>query len=141
MLADVLGFRRDGDHWEWRGAERGSTYPSTLPGDRAVGAGMIHHVAWSSTRMDDHAEWRRRVADAGARLRPVIDRFYFRSVYFREPTGVLFELATKGPGFAVDEPLETLGERLSLPPRFEPLRDRVEAVLTPLPNPRPVTSR
>jgi glyoxalase family protein len=66
----------------------------------------------------------------------VIDRFYFRSVYFREPSGVLFEIATIGPGFTVDEPLETLGERLSLPPSYEHLRERVEPLLTPLPNPR-----
>jgi glyoxalase family protein len=66
----------------------------------------------------------------------VIDRFYFRSVYFREPSGVLFELATIGPGFATDEPADKLGERLSLPPAFEHLRERVEPVLTPLPNPR-----
>ena len=67
---------------------------------------------------------------------PVIDRFYFRSIYFREPSGVLFEIATLGPGFTTDEPLEHLGESLSLPPKFEPLRERLEGVLTPLPNPR-----
>jgi glyoxalase family protein len=65
---------------------------------------------------------------------PVIDRFYFRSIYFREPSGVLFEIATIGPGFAVDEDAEHLGERLSLPPRFEALRPQLEATLTPLPN-------
>jgi glyoxalase family protein len=67
----------------------------------------------------------------------VIDRFYFRSVYFREPSGVLFEIATLGPGFTADEPLESLGESLSLPPAYEPLRERLEQVLTPLPDPRP----
>ena len=67
----------------------------------------------------------------------MIDRFYFKSVYFREPSGVLFELATIGPGFTTDEPLETLGERLSLPPLFEHLRDELEPVLTPLPDVRP----
>ena len=67
---------------------------------------------------------------------PIIDRFYFRSIYFREPSGVLFEIATVGPGFAADEPKEHLGERLSLPPAFEYLRAQVEANLTPLPNPR-----
>jgi glyoxalase family protein len=66
----------------------------------------------------------------------VIDRFYFRSIYFREPSGVLFEIATLGPGFTADEPLETLGEALSLPPAYEPLRERLEQVLTPLPAPR-----
>jgi glyoxalase family protein len=66
----------------------------------------------------------------------VIDRFWFRSIYFREPSGVLFELATLGPGFATDEPLEHLGEKLVLPPRFEPLRAEIEPRLTPLPDPR-----
>jgi glyoxalase family protein len=86
--------------------------------------------------MEEHAEWRNRVASAGARPTPVIDRFYFRSVYFREPSGVLFELATIGPGFATDEPAEHLGERLSLPPAFEHLRDQIEPKLTPLTDPR-----
>ena len=95
----------------------------------------MHHVAWAST-MEDHEAWRAAVERAGARPTPVIDRFYFRSIYFREPSGVLFEIATLGPGFATDEPLEHLGERLSLPPDFEHLRDRVEPLLTPLPNPR-----
>jgi glyoxalase family protein len=72
----------------------------------------------------------------GARPTPVIDRFYFRSIYFREPSGVLFEIATKGPGFAADEDPEHLGERLSLPPNFEHLRERVEQSLTPVPDTR-----
>jgi glyoxalase family protein len=87
--------------------------------------------------MDEHPAWRERIAAAGARPTPVIDRFYFRSIYFLEPSGVLFEIATMGPGFAVDEPVEMLGERLSLPPAFEPLRDRLEQILTPLPQTRP----
>jgi glyoxalase family protein len=83
--------------------------------------------------MEDHEAWRERVARTGAHPTPVIDRFYFRSIYFREPSGVLFELATIGPGFTADEPLETLGEALSLPPAFEHLRERLGGVLTPLP--------
>jgi len=83
----------------------------------------------------DQEAWRSRVAAAGARPTPVIDRFYFRSVYFREPSGVLFEIATIGPGFAVDEDAAHLGEHLSLPPRLEPLRARLEGALTPLPPP------
>ncbi len=71
----------------------------------------------------------------------MIDRFYFRSIYFREPNGILFEIATLGPGFTADEPLETLGERLSLPPAYEHLRDRVEQVLTPLPDVRAARRR
>ena len=85
---------------------------------------------------DEHEAWHERVARAGARPTPIIDRFYFRSIYFREPSGVLFEIATIGPGFATDEPLDQLGERLSLPPDFEHLRAQVEPLLTPLPDPR-----
>ena len=66
----------------------------------------------------------------------MIDRFYFRSIYFREPSGVLFEIATLGPGFTADEPLETLGEKLSLPPDYERLREQIEAQVTPIVNPR-----
>jgi glyoxalase family protein len=88
--------------------------------------------------MDDHEKWRARVVEAGGRPTPVIDRFYFKSIYFREPSGILFEIATLGPGFATDEDAEHLGERLSLPPAFEHLRSRLEPVLTPLPNPREV---
>ena len=73
--------------------------------------------------MEEHEAWRERVAEAGRHPTPVIDRFYFRSIYFREPSGVLFEIATMGPGFATDEPIEHLGERLSLPPAFEHLRE------------------
>ena len=86
--------------------------------------------------MEDHEAWRDRVIAAGARPTPVIDRFYFRSIYFREPSGVLFEIATLGPGFTVDEPLESLGEKLSLPPDYEHLREQVEPVLRPITNPR-----
>jgi glyoxalase family protein len=76
------------------------------------------------------------VVEGGGRPTPIIDRFYFRSIYFREPSGILFEIATIGPGFATDEPLEHLGESLSLPPNFEHLRTELERVLTPLPGPR-----
>jgi glyoxalase family protein len=99
------------------------------------GAGTVHHVAWSSP-MDEHEAWRERVLDAGGRVTPVIDRFWFRSIYFREPAGVLFEIATLGPGFATDEDPAHLGEKLILPPAFEHLRGRVEPLLTPLPDPR-----
>jgi glyoxalase family protein len=84
--------------------------------------------------MADHQDWRDKVIAGGGNPTPVIDRFYFRSIYFREPSGVLFEIATKGPGFTSDEPKEHLGEKLSLPPDFEHLRAQVEANLTPLPN-------
>jgi glyoxalase family protein len=137
FLEGTLGFVPDGDGWEVRGDTRGGLYSyDRSPPERGFGgAGTVHHVAWATT-MEEHEAWRERVARAGAHPTPVIDRFYFRSVYFREPSGVLFELATIGPGFATDEPADKLGERLSLPPAFEHLRERLEPVLTPLPNPR-----
>jgi len=137
FLEAGMDFRSESDTvYESRGEKRGSRYVydvTDLPG--VGGAGTVHHVAWASP-MDEHEAWRTRVQEAGARPTPVIDRFYFRSIYFREPSGVLFEVATIGPGFATDEPLEHLGERLSLPPAFEHLRNQVEPILTPLPSPR-----
>ncbi len=107
------------------------------PPERGVGgAGTVHHVAWSST-MEDHEAWHERVVAAGMHPSPIIDRFWFRSIYFREPSGVLFEIATLGPGFSLDEDTEHLGETLILPPAFEHLRDQVEPILTPIPDPRP----
>jgi len=139
FLEEALGFEANEDgSWEVRGEERGSLYGyDEPPAERGLsGAGTVHHVAWSSPT-DEHEAWRVCVAQAGARPTPVIDRFYFRSIYFREPSGVLFEIATLGPGFTADEPPDSLGESLSLPPAFEPLRERLEHVLTPLPDPRP----
>jgi glyoxalase family protein len=142
LLEEALGFRSfASDAWEVRGDRRGSTYAyDQAPGPGIGGAGTVHHVAWASP-MDEHEAWRERVAEAGAHVTPIIDRFYFKSIYFREPSGVLFEIATIGPGFATDEPIEHLGERLSLPPAFEHLREQVEPALTPLPNPRETAAR
>ena len=138
LLRDTLGFTGGEDGaWEVRGSERGGTYVYDAPPETAPrqGAGSVHHIAFA-TRLDEQQSWRERVARSGARPTEVIDRFYFRSVYFREPSGVLFELATMGPGFDADEDAAHLGERLSLPPRFEPLREQLERALTPLPDPR-----
>jgi len=138
FLEETLEFdSRDGETWEARGERRGGFYEyDQAPENPGIGgAGTVHHVAWASP-LDEHEAWRERVAGAGAHVTPIIDRFYFKSIYFREPSGVLFEIATIGPGFATDEPAEHLGERLSLPPDFEHLRAQVEPVLTPLPNPR-----
>ena len=138
LLRETLGFSGGDDRtWEVRGDERGGSYTyDPAPAQRPVpGAGTVHHVAFAS-RMEDHDAWQERVTRAGARATPVIDRFYFRSIYFREPSGVLFEIATIGPGFGADEDPEHLGERLSLPPNFERLRGELEQKLTPLPNPR-----
>jgi glyoxalase family protein len=123
--------------WEVRGTRRGGFYVyDDAPAERGLpAAGTVHHVAFASP-MADHEAWRERVQELGGHPTPVIDRFYFRSIYFREPSGVLFEIATIGPGFTSDEPLETLGEHLSLPPAFEHLRPQLELRLTPLPDPR-----
>jgi glyoxalase family protein len=143
FLEETLAFEPKEDKtWEVRGARRGSLYvydiPPAEPG--IPGAGTVHHVAWASPP-EEHEAWRERVAASGAHPTPIIDRFYFKSIYFREPSGVLFEIATIGPGFAVDEPIDHLGERLSLPPNYEHLRERVEPLLTPLPNPRELVTK
>jgi glyoxalase family protein len=138
LLEDTLGFEPRGNYtWEARGDKRGGWYAyDTPPEGRGIpGAGTVHHVAWSTT-MEEHEAWQERVAEAGHRPTPVIDRFYFKSIYFREPNGILFELATVGPGFATDEDPEHLGERLSLPPDYEHLREQIEPRLTPLPSAR-----
>jgi glyoxalase family protein len=136
FLTETLGFTSsDVFSFESRGSSRGSYYVyDPAPAARGLGgSGTVHHVAWAST-MSDHEAWRDRVIEGGGSPTPVIDRFYFRSIYFREPSGVLFEIATIGPGFTSDETKEHLGEKLSLPPAFEHLRAQVEASLTPLPN-------
>jgi glyoxalase family protein len=139
LLEETLNFERQPDGaYEARGERRGGYYIyDAPPAERPLqGAGTVHHVAWASP-IEDHEAWQRRIATSGrAHPTPIIDRHYFRSVYFREPSGVLFEIATLGPGFTVDEPLEHLGEKLSLTPQYEHLRDRIEPTLTPLANPR-----
>ena len=143
LLEDTLGFvpvphgpvQRAA--YELRGETRGGFYLYDPPPDERPlqGAGSVHHIAWAS-HPDNQGAWHQRVIEAGARATPIIDRFYFRSIYFREPSGVLFELATMGPGFTVDEPLEDLGHKLSLTPQYEHLRDQIEPRLTQLENPR-----
>jgi glyoxalase family protein len=138
LLEDGLGFASQGDSsWEARGERRGGLYIYDEPPEERPlqGAGTVHHVAWAAPP-EEIGDWRQQVAAAGAHPTPIIDRHYFRSVYFREPSGVLFEIATIGPGFTVDEPLEQLGEKLSLTPQFEHLREQIEPTLTPLRNPR-----
>jgi len=141
LLAGALGFVDRQGIWEVRGDERGSLWAYDAPPGHAgvQGAGTVHHIAWAS-RMDDHVAWRERVIEGGARPTPVIDRFWFRSIYFREPSGVLFEIATVGPGFAVDEDPERLGEELILPPFLEDQRAEIEKGLVPIANPRRVAA-
>ena len=137
VLTDTLGFtylgggeyRLDGDerHFHW-GYDQAQRY-----GEQ--GAGSVHHIAWAS-RDQDHVAWQERVQEAGGFVTEVRDRDYFRSIYFREPRGVLFEIATLSPGFAVDEDPERLGEELRLPKQHEHLREHLERTLTPVVNPR-----
>jgi glyoxalase family protein len=138
-LLEALGFTPG---WELQGERRRGFYIYDAPPEASglQGAGTVHHVAWASL-IADHESWRQRVSEVGLSPTPIVDRFYFKSIYFREPNGILFEIATIGPGFTSDEPLETLGESLSLPPDFEHLRERLAGVLTPLPVPRAVLAR
>ncbi len=139
LLEQTLGFQPQPGRraWEVRGARRGGFYVyDPAPADAPVqGAGTVHHVAWASLP-EEQESWHGKVRAGGARATPIIDRYYFRSIYFREPSGVLFEIATIGPGFTVDEAPDHLGEKLSLTPQFEHLRAQIEPGLTPLHNPR-----
>ena len=153
FLEDVMGFvhlaEEDGWHrfvlrgargLDAEGVERGSAGAGHLldlreaPGEArgAWGVGSVHHLAWTVDDADHQVRLRDAVASAGRRPSEIIDRFWFQSVYFMEPGGVLFELATSGPGFAVDEEPAALGERLILPPWLEPHRAKIEAVLPDL---------
>jgi len=139
LLADTLGFTGGPDEWEVRGESRHSQFsfdPAPEGSRPRPGGGTVHHVAFAA-EPGHIGDWRERVSASRVHPTQVIDRYYFRSVYFREPNGVLFELATIGPGFAVDEDAAHIGERLSLPPDFEALRERLKDVLTPLPYPPP----
>jgi glyoxalase family protein len=142
MLTDVLGFAHEGGgEYLLKGSERRFRWAyDPAPDTRAVqGAGTVHHIAWA-TPDDEQLPWRQRIRDAGDYVTPVLDRDYFRSIYFREPRGVLFEIATMGPGFAVDEDPDHLGEELRLPKQHEHLRAQLEATLRPVENPRRIAA-
>lgn len=96
------------------------------------GAGAVHHVAFRVPTYDEYDQWYERLREMRVPNSGPVDRFYFRSLYFREPNGILFELATDGPGFDADEPMDQLGERLALPPFLEPKRKEIEAGLRPV---------
>jgi glyoxalase family protein len=137
LLEQTLGFTPTADGYDVVGERRTGHYVYDSPPEQRglQGAGTVHHIAWAAQPQDEE-EWQRQVTQAGAHATGIIDRHYFKSVYFREPSGVLFEIATIGPGFTVDEPLEHLGEKLSLTPQYEHLRAQIEPTLTPLRNPR-----
>jgi glyoxalase family protein len=146
LLVDTLGFEEIGQEAGWQ--------RFALPGGRSGrvldlkeapkeprgtwGTGSVHHIAWRVPDDATHLRVQRRLVEADRRPTPVIDRFWFRSVYFREPGGALFEVATDGPGFAVDELLSELGSGLVLPPWLEPQRKAIEAALPPLRDPEQV---
>ena len=142
LLEDVLGARPAGESaWELRGTKRGGTivYDSP-PAERGIpGAGTVHHVAWGTT-VAEHPRWLERLREHGVGSTPVIDRHYFHSIYFREPGGVLFEVATDQPGFTVDESPEKLGTSLALPPWLENSRTEIEENLPPVSPPRRVVA-
>ncbi len=140
VLEQLLGATKTNDTtWELRGEQRGSFVAYDEPpadGERPrQGAGSVHHVAWGTTQTE-HPRWHEYLTQAGVPNSGIIDRHYFHSIYFREPSGVLFEIADDGPGFTVDVPLEELGSKVILPPQLEPHRAAIEAKLTPLPDPR-----
>ncbi len=112
--------------------------PNEQPG--GMGAGVVHHIAWRAK--DDAAQlaWREILVEKGLDVTPVMDRDYFHSIYFREPGGILFEIATDPPGFAIDEPADALGSQLKLPAWYEPRRAEIEAVLPPLRLPQQIQS-
>jgi glyoxalase family protein len=145
ILTEVLGFRQAREYKLPEGArvivyEVGRGGPGTevhleerpVLGPGQVGIGGVHHVAFRTPDGDEQVSWQARLRDSGVGVTPVVDRFYFKSIYFREPGGVLFEIATDGPGFAADESAERLGENLALPPFLEPQRARIEAGLRPI---------
>ncbi len=138
VLTELLGFTYAGEGaYDATGEERTFrlAFDAAPPEPGRSGAGTVHHIAWAS-RDEDHLGWQDRMARAGARVSPVMDRDYFRSIYFRVPVGLLFEIATLSPGFAVDEDPERLGEELRLPAMHQHLREHLERTLTPLDNPR-----
>ena len=94
-----------------------------------VAAGSVHHIAFRARDEQEQLQWREKLVDLGHNVTPVIDRIYFRSIYFREPGGVLFEIATEPPGFTFDEKVEELGTRLRLPPWLESARSQIEKIL------------
>jgi glyoxalase family protein len=137
LLTDTLGFTwLGGGEYRLQGEERHFHWAHDRP--EAIGepgAGTVHHIAWAS-RDEDHLAWQQRVRDAGGFVTDVQDRDYFDAIYFREPRGVLCEIATLSPGFAVDEDPERLGEELRVPQMHAHMRERLEATLTPVANPR-----
>jgi glyoxalase family protein len=147
VLTQVLGFREEREYFAGDDPARRVTVFATGSGGPGaevhvesgphlspgrLGRGGVHHVAFRTPNDAEHRAWQQHIGSAGLGVTPVIDRFYFKSIYFRIPGGILFEIATDGPGFAADEEMEHLGEKLALPPFLEPQRAQIEAQLQPL---------
>lgn len=156
VLQDVMGFRVREEHVDPASPgnreivlETGPGGPGSFvivqvrPNDPVArqGRGGVHHVAFRVPTFEAHDAWNDYLRAAGIHVTPVIDRFYFKAMYFREPGGVLYEISSDGPGFADDEPLEHLGEKLALPPFLEPRRAQIEAHITPLDTSPAITTR
>jgi len=148
LLTSTMGFRKksvDGKRTRFETGEGGPhavvdvvESPEGPLGEESIGT--VHHVAWRTADADSQKAWRERLIMAGRNVTPLIDRWYFKSIYYREPGGVLFEIATDGPGFTVDEPAEKLGTALSLPPWFQVRRDRLDEILPPIVVPTTATT-
>ena len=148
LLVKTMGFRKTGQEGRRTRFETGQggqhsildlvESPEGPEGEESVGT--VHHVAWRAADAAHQGEWREVLIKAGRNVTPVIERYYFKSIYFREPGGVLFEIATDGPGFTVDEPLETLGSSLSLPPWFDVRRETLDETLPPIVVPTTATT-
>lgn len=140
LLTETMGFVAAGNEgaryrYQLGGGGAGAIVDVLCRPDRRLGrlgVGVVHHIAWRTPDQTQQLEWRSELARLGYNVTPVIDRNYFHSIYYREPGGVLFEIATDPPGFAVDEPKDHLGERLMLPPQYESARAALEDVLPPL---------
>ena len=148
LLTGKMGFRDGGSEGNRTRFETGKGGPHSIvdvveapegpEGEESIGT--VHHVAWRATDAADQVAWRELLVKAGRNVTPVIDRYYFKSIYSREPGGVLFEIATDGPGFTVDETVESLGSSLSLPPWFQVRRDRLDETLPPIVVPTTATT-
>jgi glyoxalase family protein len=148
FLVDTMKFHKAGDEGRRTRFETGNGGPHSIldvvespegpEGEESTGT--VHHVAWRTADAAHQSEWRQVLVKAGRNVTPVIDRYYFKSIYFREPGGVLFEIATDGPGFTVDETAESLGSSLSLPPWFNVRRDRLDVTLPPIVVPTTATT-
>ncbi len=148
LLTDTMGFRQVGREGRLTRFETGAggpgaavdvlESPESPVGEEATGT--VHHVAWRATDDTHQQAWRDVLVKAGRNVTPVIDRWYFKSIYYREPGGVLFEIATDTPGFTVDETPEQLGSGLSLPPWFNVRRDKLDHTLQPIVVPTTATT-